>query len=659
MTATVSTIIPAYNAAGTISRTIESALAQTLPPLEILVVDDGSTDATAEIVGRFGPPVRLVRKPNGGPASARNLGAREAQGEWLAMLDADDWWYPDKLARQLALDDDPRIAIIHALASHSRMRVPSEIRFADLWRANLLINSTVLIRRSVFQALGGFDEDRRLISVEDYNLWLRVAESGWRIVTCQEVLIRYTRGIGLSSNAEKFLRASLANAELAGAATRVPPDGIRRKQRQILEEFGRSAMFERQLGRARALFGRSFVAKPSPGAGVRLAASYLPLTVLDARRRAAQYVSAGPPRRIGRRRLFGEPIQPVDFGRLGPILLVIIDTEEEFDWRLVPSPASSVEAMRDQEKAQRIFQRFQLVPTYAVDYAVASQRDGYAPLLDFLSDGSCEIGAQLHPWLNPPITEELSPHNSYPGNLPAPLEAEKIRVLTRTIEDNLRFRPLLYRAGRYGIGPNTARALDSLGYCIDCSVRPYFDLRRHGGFDFRAAPTRPFWFGPGGRILEIPVTVGMTGPLSRFGRELYPAISGAFGRSLRLPGILARTNMLDRVQLTPEGSSLAEAKRLTRTILERDRRQVLVLSYHSPSLRPGNTPYVRSDRDLRRFLAWIEAYLEFFLGEIGGVASTPAALLRLASRIAERSTLAEPAVLLPDARAAAAPRPAE
>ncbi len=92
-----SVVIPAYNAAATLARAIESVRAQTWPAHEVIVVDDGSSDATAEVAARFGDEVRLTRQPNQGVAAARNRGAREASGDWLAFLDADDWYAPDRL----------------------------------------------------------------------------------------------------------------------------------------------------------------------------------------------------------------------------------------------------------------------------------------------------------------------------------------------------------------------------------------------------------------------------------------------------------------------------------------------------------------------------------------------------------------------------------
>ena len=626
----VSVIIPAYNSAGTIEAAISSALAQTVAPLEVLVIDDGSTDDTADRAAAFGPPVRLLRKQNGGPGSARNHGARLARGEWLGLLDADDLWFPDKIERQLALGQCPRIGIIGGLDTHSRMGVPAEIHFAALWRCNLLCNSSVLIRREAFEAVGGFSENRALISTEDYNLWLRVSAAGWRIVTCQEVVIDYARGQGLSSQLGRFLAASLANVDESGRALQMSEADIRAKRREVLREFGRRALYERQLGVARSVMHRSLACGPSVADAARLAAACLPAPVLDARRTVSAAVAARIPHRAAR--LFGEPVAPASLARLGPFLLVVIDTEEEFDWNEVPTRQTSIAAMRSQVTAQRLFEPYGLIPTYAVDYAVGSQYEGYAPLLDLLAGGHCEVGAQLHPWLNPPLSEALTVRNSFPGNLPPTLEAEKISILTRVIQDNLGVSPMLYRAGRFGLGPATASALLACGYKVDCSVRPLFSHRSAGGPDYSTAPPKPFWFGPGGTLLELPVTTGVTGALSFAGRRAYPLVASKLSRSLRLTGALARAGVVNRVQLTPEGNSLPEAKRLTEVLL-RQGHQVFVMSYHSPSLVPGNTPYVRSDRDLRAFLDWITGYLEFFFGKLGGSASTPAAIHRLASRL--------------------------
>src|SRR5262245_20179101 len=110
----VSVVIPCYNAGRFLKETLESILAQTRPALEVIVVDDGSTDDSAAVAGAFGPPVRVLRQSNQGESVARNRGLDEARGDWVAFLDADDVWAPDKLERQLAaVEGSPGVACCH------------------------------------------------------------------------------------------------------------------------------------------------------------------------------------------------------------------------------------------------------------------------------------------------------------------------------------------------------------------------------------------------------------------------------------------------------------------------------------------------------------------------------------------------------------------
>src|SRR6185312_3566371 len=175
-----------------------------------------------------------------------------------------------------------------------------------------------------------------------------------------------------------------------------------------------------------------------------------------------------------------------------PRLMVLIDAEEEFDWTKPFSPhATEISNIRHQHLAHRIFERYGVVPTYAVDFPVADHREAVEPLRDFLNDKLCEIGAQLHPWVTPPHNETVCERNSFPGNLPKELEAAKLRALTERIERNFGVKPLLYRAGRYGTGPHTAEILNELGYKIDCSVLPGVSGRSSYATDYRGAPVRP------------------------------------------------------------------------------------------------------------------------------------------------------------------------
>ena len=221
--------------------------------------------------------------------------------------------------------------------------------------------------------------------------------------------------------------------------------------------------------------------------------------------------------------------------------------------------------------------------------------------------------------------------NSFPGNLPRAVELEKLKILTDTIIENLGVVPEVYKAGRYGIGSNTGAILEELGYRIDTSIRPRRDYSEHGGPNFRFCGPDPRWLGPSGTILELPLSCGFTGNLRSKGGAIYPAIDTRLGRRLHLPGIMSRAALLNKVDLTPEGTTLREAMSLTNAMLA-DGNKVFVLAYHSPSLEPGHTPYVRSKHELEVFLAWLEGYCDFFFGEAGGRAATPQEIYELAVR---------------------------
>lgn len=321
----------------------------------------------------------------------------------------------------------------------------------------------------------------------------------------------------------------------------------------------------------------------------------------------------------------------VDFSAVKkPQLLVIVDAEEEFDWTQPFSAANrSVTTMKRQLLAHNIFSRHGLVPTYTVDYVVANEEEGYRPLLDLLRGGLCDIGAQLHPWVTPPQVEQVGEPNSFAGNLPEELEYLKLKTLTERIEANLGIRPKIYRAGRYGTGSNTPRILNMLGYTMDCSVLPRTARQKPFEPDYSDAPVTPYWVGGVPDLLEIPVTRCTIGAARHFESDLAPFVFSRSGERLRLPGIMARLRLLDRIRLSPEGMTLNEAKRLTRFLLAHGQK-VFVVSYHTPSLGIGHTPYVRNEADLKTFLAWLEGYFEFFFGEVGGEASTPGNIRRIA-----------------------------
>jgi len=330
---------------------------------------------------------------------------------------------------------------------------------------------------------------------------------------------------------------------------------------------------------------------------------------------------------------------------LRPLIITSIDAEEEFDWSQPFSRgAVGISSMAEQHKAHEIFRRFGIVPAYLIDYPVASQRDGYAPLLEYLANGECEVGTQLHPWVNPPFREDINSVNSYPGNLALDLEYEKLRILTETISQNLGVRPRVYRAGRYGVGRRTGDILKRLGYQVDTSVVPQRDFANEGGPDFFGFPARPYWMDAEKQVLELPVSSDVVGPLATQSAGLSRMMFGSISERAGLAGTLARTGLAERIKLTPEGITIDEARKLVRSMHARGT-QVFTLSYHSPSLMPGSTPYVRNQADLDRFLGWLDSFYEFFMGEIGGQPVTYGEFYKLAHR-ATHGGPAEPPALM-------------
>ena len=306
-----------------------------------------------------------------------------------------------------------------------------------------------------------------------------------------------------------------------------------------------------------------------------------------------------------------------------PVICVVIDTEEAFDWgRSHDRSQTDVSSMAAIGLVQEVFDDLGDCPCYVVDYPVASQPDGFGLLKTFLEDGRCVVGAHLHPWVNPPHHEEVCAYNSFPGNLDGELEHAKLEVLTQTIESAFDVRPEIYKAGRYGLGPRTGNILSKLGYSLDLSPSPGFDYSGEGGPDFFDYSNHPFWFGPGENLLSIPCTGGFVGFLGSAAGPVYRWVSGPLGRRFRAPGVLARLRAVERARLSPEGFTLAEMTRLTKG-LSRAGVQVFTLSFHSPSVVPGNTPYVLDDRELDDFIHRIRSYLEFFLGELGGKSLNP------------------------------------
>ncbi|WP_300972944.1 glycosyltransferase family A protein [Sphingomonas sp. LHG3406-1] len=221
----VGVVIPAYNAERTIGRTIASVRAQTHAELDIVVVDDGSKDRTAELVARHvreDARIRLVDQPNGGVAAARNRGIAECRSDLVAPIDSDDLWHPDKIARQLAeLEADPSVGMVatgySVIDEQDRViarragALPVTNQFEDLCRRNFIGNgSSALMRRQLVECFGGYDSslrERGAEGCEDLQLYLQIAEVS-RLALVRDPLTAYRRGsANMSCNARQMMRS--------------------------------------------------------------------------------------------------------------------------------------------------------------------------------------------------------------------------------------------------------------------------------------------------------------------------------------------------------------------------------------------------------------------------------------------------------------------
>ena len=197
----ISVVIPNYNCARFIAAAIDSVLAQSYSNTEIIVVDDGSRDDSLSVLEKYGGGIRVVRQSNQGVSAARNRGIAESRGSFIAFLDADDEWYPDKLTRQIALFDRPVVGLVYcsveyvdesgrSLGTNLTGRRGRVLREIALLRGTIVLagGSTAVVRRECFDKAGFFD--REMSTAADWDMWRRIA-CYYEIDVVREPLIRY------------------------------------------------------------------------------------------------------------------------------------------------------------------------------------------------------------------------------------------------------------------------------------------------------------------------------------------------------------------------------------------------------------------------------------------------------------------------------------
>lgn len=288
----VSVVIPVYNGERYLRAALDSVLGQTHPAVEVVAVNDGSTDGSDAILTEYSERIHVVRQANAGVGQARNAGIRAAAGEFIAFLDQDDWWLPEKLQKQLPLfAADSAVGLVHApvfyfdnaaghpvepLNPHARPELLTGDCLEQLLLCNGIRNSSVVVRRSVLDQVGDCSPEIAGNTVQDYDLWLRIARVS-RLAYVPEELsyFRLHPGQGMKNHRQmlteelRLLRRMLAGTELEHAPS------MKRRLAVVLQELGVEHQDARDARQARRAFAEALRACWSWKCAARLALSYV------------------------------------------------------------------------------------------------------------------------------------------------------------------------------------------------------------------------------------------------------------------------------------------------------------------------------------------------------------------------------------------------
>jgi glycosyltransferase involved in cell wall biosynthesis len=274
----VSVVIPAYNSADWIAETISSVLNQDYQNLEIIVVNDGSTDNTELIVKSFGEKVKYIYKSNGGQSSARNLGILNSSGEYIAFIDSDDLWEKEKTSVQVKyLEENSYKWIYSDGIAFDNLSKEVLFQFSKISRpydGNVLINlfhscfipmPTVLLKKEIFLEVGYFNEDDRFRNREDWEMWLRIANY-YPIAYVPQILIKYRVHNKSVTGKESLIERMNGNILVIQNAVLNNPEKLARYKSQVLFNLfystGRAISLRFQFWNANKLFLMAFRERP-------------------------------------------------------------------------------------------------------------------------------------------------------------------------------------------------------------------------------------------------------------------------------------------------------------------------------------------------------------------------------------------------------------
>jgi glycosyltransferase involved in cell wall biosynthesis len=304
----VTVVIPVYNGSRFLRKAIESVLEQTHAPIQAVVVDDGSVDDSPQIIRSYGSRVEYIYQSNAGVAHARNRGIAAAQGEFIAFLDQDDWWLPNKVGRQVEVFiQHPDVGLVHTEAAHyddpssvfvgrlnsGRSDLLTGRCYECLLEGNAIFNSSVMVRRSALDRVGIFDTQIEGNTIQDYDLWLRIARPySFGYIPEKLTIYRLHPEQGMWK-ARHSLMEELRLMDRILDRTVAPLSGpMRGRMARLLDEVGVAHLDARETELARHAFARALQYRWSWRDALLLGLTFLPLRLSEGARRAATRLRA-------------------------------------------------------------------------------------------------------------------------------------------------------------------------------------------------------------------------------------------------------------------------------------------------------------------------------------------------------------------------------
>ncbi len=299
--------------------------------------------------------------------------------------------------------------------------------------------------------------------------------------------------------------------------------------------------------------------------------------------------------------------------------VVSIDTEED-QWSDYFRKGHTFNNILALPRLQQLFEAYNIRPTYLLTYPVVGHPESSEFFREVVGRGVAEIGSHCHPWNTPPFEEVLSVSNSMLCNLPKGLQLQKIAELTSLIENRIGLRPVSFRAGRWGYSSEVAQSLLDLNYKVETSLTPFMNWQQFLGPDSSLSPLDPFFFYPEspmmattigfGSLFEVPVSIGFNRSNFEFCHWYSKfIITRKLSKKVFLGG-MSRLGLMRKIWLSPEISTAGEMIKLIQ-ILSNKKLSCLNMMFHSNSLFPGNTPFVKSGKELEAFYNKLEEVLEY------------------------------------------------